>query len=96
MPISRTRSRSSSRLSSSPRAEWLSLWVLVSSLCSNWGLFASTLLEDSYQLLGMAEAGLAPKLFKKRHPRLGTPVRAILLQVVIVGVLAGLDFSVIM
>ena len=31
-------------------------WVLLSALVSNWGLFASELLEDSFQLLGMAQA----------------------------------------
>ena len=75
---------------------WLSLWVAASSLLSNWGLFASTLLEDSYQLLGMAEVGLMPSCFAHRQSRLGTPTRAIALQVAIVALLAGLDFSVIM
>ena len=54
------------------------------------------LLEDSFQLLGMAEAGLAPKFFGKRHETLGTPIRAIVVQVVVIGILAGLDFNVIM
>ena len=44
----------------------------------------------------MAEAGLAPRYFMQRHTRLGTPVRAIVLQMAIIGVLAGLDFNVIM
>ena len=38
---------------------WLGVWILATSSLSNWGLFASELLEDSYQLLGMAEMGLA-------------------------------------
>jgi len=76
--------------------EWLGIWVMVSSTLSNWGLFASELLEDSFQLLGMAEAGLAPRYFGQRHPRFGTPVRAIVVQVIVIGLLAGLDFDVIM
>ena len=44
----------------------------------------------------MAEAGLAPKYFAVRDARLGTPLRALLLQVVVIALLAGLDFAVIM
>ena len=44
----------------------------------------------------MAEAGLAPRCFAKRHATLGTPVRALMLQVGVIALLAGLDFSVIM
>jgi len=76
--------------------EWLGVWVIISSCMSNWGLVASELLEDSYQLLGMAEVGLAPRCFAVRQSRLGTPVRAILLQVAIVACLVSLDFDVIM
>ena len=79
---------------------WLSLcalqWAYLSSRFSPQGLFASEVLEDSYQLLGMAEAGLAPRCFAKRHATLGTPVRALMLQVSVIALLAGLDFSVIM
>ena len=75
---------------------WLGGWVLASSALSNWGLFSSELLEDSFQLLGMAEAGLAPRFFAARHPRLGTPLLAILFQLVILSTLIGFDFESIM
>ena len=75
---------------------WLGGWVLASSALSNWGLFSSELLEDSFQLLGMAEAGLAPRFFAVRHPRLGTPLLAILFQLVILSALIGFDFESIM
>lgn len=32
--------------------EWLGVWIMASSCLSNWGLYASEVLEDSYQLLG--------------------------------------------
>ena len=59
--------------------------VLLSATLGNWGLFSAELLEDSYQLLGMAEAGLAPKVFAERHSKLRTPINAILLQLLIIG-----------
>ena len=49
--------------------------------------------QDSFQLLGMAEAGLAPKCFAVRHPRFGTPVRAIAVQLLMIGILVGVDFE---
>jgi len=72
---------------------WLGVWILATSTLSNWGLFASELLEDSYQLLGMAEMGLAPELFARVSPRTGTPVNAILFQFVIIALLVSLDFN---
>eukprot|EP00941_MAST-03F_sp_MAST-3F-sp1_P001579 g1579.t1 len=35
--------------------KWMGLWIVGASALSNWGQFGSELLEDSYQLLGMAE-----------------------------------------
>jgi amino acid transporter len=75
---------------------WLGAWMLGTSILSNWGLFASELLEDSYQLLGMAEMGLAPRFFASVSPRTGTPINAILFQFVIIAVLISLDFNSIM
>ena len=75
---------------------WLSASVVASATLSNWGLYASELLEDSFQLLGMAQVGLAPSIFGKRHRTLGTPVNAILFQLLIIGLLLGFDFEAIM
>ena len=75
---------------------WMGVWILATSTLSNWGLFASELLEDSYQLLGMAEMGLAPRVFASVSPRTGTPINAILFQFVIIAVLISLDFNSIM
>jgi len=71
-------------------------WVLLSAVVSNWGLFASELLEDSFQLLGMAQVGLAPSFFGRRSKAFQTPVNAILLQALIIAMLVGLDFDLIM
>lgn len=76
--------------------QWLGVLIIVSSALGNWGLFASELLEDSYQLLGMAEAGMAPRFFGRRHPHFHTPVNAILFQFGIIAVLIGFDFNTIL
>lgn len=85
-----------SGIASKVGGDWLGWWVIASSAAGNWGLFASELLEDSYQLLGMAEAGMAPRFFRRRHPRFRTPWNAILFQALIIAVLIGFDFSVIL
>ena len=72
---------------------WLGFWVMCTSAMSNWGLFASELLEDSYQLLGMAEMGLAPKIFARRCACTDTPLNAIAVQFVMIGLLISLDFN---
>ena len=60
----------------------LGAWMLLTSTLGNWGLFAAELLEDSYQLLGMVEMGLAPAFLGGVSAR-DTPVRIIMLQSVI-------------
>ena len=66
---------------------WLGMWVVLSTIVGSWGLFVSELLEDSFQLLGMAEMGLVWKGFAKRHPKHQTPWRAIFFQLAIIAVL---------
>lgn len=73
--------------------QWLGVWVMITSAMSNWGLFASELLEDSYQLLGMAEMGLAPRVFARRCACTDTPLHAIALQFVMIALLISLDFN---
>ena len=73
--------------------EWLGVWLLISTAFANWGLYSSELLEDSFQLQGIAEAGLAPKIFAYRMPSTGAPAAAIALQVVLVALLTALDFD---
>ena len=73
--------------------QWLGLAVVLSALVGNWGLYSSELLEDSTQLQGLAELGMAPRCLARRHPRWMTPIRAIALQVALTCLLAGLDFT---
>ena len=48
--------------------------------------------EDSWQLCGMAESGLAPKIFASRHARFKTPWVAICFSVLIIAAIILLDF----
>lgn len=55
-------------LSSVARAvggDFLVAWTVFASVCSNIGMYMTELFVDSFQLLGMAEEGLAPALFAR-------------------------------
>ena len=43
--------------------QWLCVWVLVSSLFGNLGLYVAEMAKDGFQLAGMADSGLAPPFF---------------------------------
>ena len=49
--------------------------------------------EDSFQLLGMAEAGLAPACFAHRHSAYHTPWIAIGFQLCLICALVAFDFD---
>lgn len=57
---------------------WLGGWMVVAAGISNISLFMAELSADSYQIMGMAERGLVPKIFTHRS-RFGTPTYGILL-----------------
>jgi amino acid transporter len=44
--------------------EFLLTWVVLATFVSNAGMYIAELFCDSFQLLGMAECGLAPAIFK--------------------------------
>jgi amino acid transporter len=75
---------------------WLGIWVLVSTLVSSGTMYGAELFEDSYQMLGMSEAGLLPKFFAGRLGLTGTPVNAIAFQVALITLMLGFDFSAIL
>ena len=75
---------------------WLGAWVLSTTALANWGLFSAELLEDSFQLQGIAAVGLAPHLFSYRLPGSGAPITAIIVQVILVAILISFDFSAIL
>ena len=75
---------------------WLGVWAVLSSAVGNCGMFSAEFLEDTHQLEGMACVGLAPRIFQERSARFGTPVNAMLFQLVFLVLLVGLDFRAIM
>lgn len=42
---------------------WLCVWIVVSSLFGNLGLYVAEMAKDGFQLAGMADSGLAPPFF---------------------------------
>lgn len=42
---------------------WLCVWILVSSVFGNLGLYVAEMAKDGFQLAGMADSGLAPPFF---------------------------------
>jgi amino acid transporter len=71
---------------------WLSLWIVLASGLANLGLYQAEMTADTFQLLGMAERGLIPKIFAKRSPY-GTPTFAILVSSVIIAFFSFFDFT---
>ncbi len=72
--------------------EWLMIWVLVSSIAGNAGMYMAEMFEDSWQLRGMAEQGIIPKFLAKRHPIYQTPVNAVLVSYLLIAGLCYFDF----
>jgi amino acid transporter len=44
---------------------WLCIWILISSLFGNLGLYVAEMAKDAFQLAGMSDSGLAPPFFAK-------------------------------
>ena len=49
-------------------------YLIIVSVISNFGMFVAELMEDTWQLCGMAECGLAPKFFAKKSKKYGAPI----------------------
>ncbi|CAI5728896.1 unnamed protein product [Peronospora destructor] len=75
---------------------WLCIWVLISSVFGNLGLYVAEMAKDGFQLAGMADSGLAPPCFAQRHPDTGVPRRAILLAFFIIVFMGMFDFDTIL
>jgi len=71
---------------------WLGKWTVVAAGISNLALFEAEMSGDAWQIAGMAERGMVPKLFKTRS-RFGTPKYSILLGFLIIVVMTTFDFS---
>jgi len=72
---------------------WLGGTVIFAGAIGNMGMHVAELFEDSWQLHGMAKCGLAPSLFAYKHPRLRTPITAVLFSVFLMVVLVAFPFE---
>lgn len=66
--------------------------VVISSVIGTFGMHSAVMWEDSWQLCGMAEQGLAPRWLAKRNEKLGTPENATLVSMLMVCLLIMFDF----
>lgn len=62
-------------------------------LVSNFCILMVTILGQSRLPMALAEDGLFPGIFRKTHPRFGTPVVSLLFGGVVLSVLCRLDFA---
>ncbi|ETV86501.1 hypothetical protein H257_01681 [Aphanomyces astaci] len=67
--------------------------ITVATMASTWGMYSSEMFWVSFQLTGMAEAGLAPTVFSRRSKKSDVPYVSVALSGAIIVVLMGLDFS---
>jgi amino acid transporter len=73
---------------------WLTTWTVFAAGISNFALFEAEMSADAYQLMGMAELGYLPPVFKMKSSHFGTPTMGILtgtIVVVCMGALANLE-----
>jgi amino acid transporter len=71
---------------------WLAGWTVLAAAVSNIGLFEAEMSGDAYQLMGMADRGLIPKIFCRRS-RFGTPTYGILVGTFVIFCLGVADFD---
>uniref|UniRef100_A0A7I4DY35 Uncharacterized protein n=1 Tax=Physcomitrium patens TaxID=3218 RepID=A0A7I4DY35_PHYPA len=71
---------------------FLKWWIEIAALLSNMGLFEAEMSSDSFQLLGMGEMGMLPKVFAKRSKH-GTPLLGILFSASGVLLLSFMSFQ---
>eukprot|EP00659_Diplonema_papillatum_P009706 gene9706-15072_t len=70
---------------------WLAIWVVASAVISNIGMFQAELSSDSFQVMGMAERGMLPRIFMNRSVH-GTPIYALALSTIGIVFLSTFDF----
>jgi amino acid transporter len=71
---------------------WLAGWTVLAAAVANIALFMAELSGDAYQLMGMADRGLIPKVFCKRS-RFDTPTNGILVGTFVIFCLSVCDFD---
>jgi amino acid transporter len=71
---------------------WLGILTVFAAAISNIALYEAEMSGDAYQLLGMGERGMIPKVFTKRS-RFGTPVNGIILNTLTICAMSVADFD---
>ena len=72
---------------------WLGDAMAAGALVANAGILMVTILPQSRLPMVLAEDGLFPQAFQKRHPRFGTPVASLVMGGVILTALCGFSFA---
>ena len=71
---------------------WLGGWTILAIGISNLALFEAEMSSDAFQLMGMAEQGYLPKIFKTRS-KYGTPTVGIITGTLVIVTMSLADFS---
>jgi amino acid transporter len=71
---------------------WLAAWMVLAAAISNIALYEAEMSGDAYQLMGMADRGLVPKIFGRRS-RFGTPTYGIVTGTLVIFALGVADFD---
>jgi amino acid transporter len=71
---------------------WLASWTVIAAAVSCIALFLAEMSGDAWQLLGMADRGLIPKIFCRRS-RFDTPTNGIVLGTLIIFLLSFTNFD---
>ncbi|EGZ17316.1 hypothetical protein PHYSODRAFT_300424 [Phytophthora sojae] len=82
-----------SSIASDLGGDFLSTWVMLASFGSNAGMYIAELFCDSFQIMGMAQCGLAPAFLKARNKRFNTPDNAVFASLLVIFVLIKFDFD---
>ncbi|KAM0845775.1 hypothetical protein ACQ4PT_056133 [Festuca glaucescens] len=72
---------------------WLKYWIEVGAVLSSIGLYSATLSSAAFQLLGMADLGLLPRVFALRAPIFNTPWVSIVVTSLITLGMSFLSFN---
>jgi L-asparagine transporter-like permease len=71
---------------------WLGYWMLMASTLTNVGMFEAEMSSDAWQVAGMAEKGMIPKVFAARS-KYESPHYGVLLSLVGVLFITVMDFT---
>ena len=71
---------------------WLGAWVLLGAGVSSLGQFEAEMSSDSFMLLGMADRGYLPKVYKQRS-KYGTPTAGIITGAIVIISMGWADFG---